>query len=145
MQVIGRAGRREDVGKIIIQTYNPQNFIFEKIIESDKKSFYEFETKNRHALDLPPFSRLTRFEISSFAESEAKNFAKKLIQHFPIDDKIEIFGPAPAALQRLKNRHHFFVNLKTAKKVNLQKLVLDVMKNLDIPKSIRVVIDVDPV
>jgi primosomal protein N' (replication factor Y) len=145
MQVIGRAGRREDVGKIIIQTYNPQNFIFEKIIESDKKSFYEFETKNRRALDLPPFSRLTRFEISSFAESEAKNFAKKLIQHFPIDDKIEIFGPAPAALQRLKNRHHFLVNLKTAKKVNLQKLVIDVMKNLEIPKSIRMVIDVDPV
>ncbi len=145
MQVIGRAGRREDVGKIIIQTYNPQNFIFEKIIESDKKSFYEFETKNRRALDLPPFSRLTRFEISSFAESEAKNFAKKLIQHFPIDDKIEIFGPAPAALQRLKNRHHFLVNLKTAKKVNLQKLVVDVMKNLEIPKSIRMAIDVDPV
>ncbi|MES2962057.1 MAG: primosomal protein N' [Pseudomonadota bacterium] len=144
MQVIGRAGRREDVGKIIIQTYNPQNFIFEKIIESDKKSFYEFETKNRHALDLPPFSRLTRFEISSFVESEAKNFAKKLIQHFPIDDKIELFGPAPAALQRLKNRHHFFVNLKTAKKVNLQKLVLDVMKNFEIPKSVRVRIDVDP-
>ena len=145
MQVIGRAGRREDVGKIIIQTYNPQNFIFEKIIESDKKSFYEFETKNRRALDLPPFSRLTRFEISSFSESEAKNFAKKLIQHFPIDDKIEIFGPAPAALQRLKNRHHFLVNLKTAKKVNLQKLVVDVMKNLEIPKSIRMAIDVDPV
>ena len=74
-----------------------------------------------------------------------QNFAKKLIQHFPIDDKVEIFGPAPAAVQRLKNRHHFFVNLKTIKKVNLQKLVLDVMKNIEIPKSVRVRIDVDPV
>ena len=143
-QVIGRAGRRDIVGKIIIQTFNPENFIFEKIIKGDKKNFYEFEIKNREMLDLPPFSRMVRFEISAFLESEAKNFAKKLIQHFPVSDKIELFGPAPAALQRLKNRHHFFVNLKTAKKVNLQKLTADVMKNMEIPKSIRVRIDVDP-
>lgn len=143
-QVIGRAGRRDIVGKIIIQTFNPENFIFEKIIKGDKKNFYEFEIKNREMLDLPPFSRMVRFEISAFLEGEARNFAKKLIQNFPVSDKIELFGPAPAALQRLKNRHHFFVNLKTAKKVNLQKLTADVMKNLEIPKSVRVRIDVDP-
>ncbi len=144
-QVIGRAGRREEQGRVLIQTYNPDNFIFEQIIKSDKKSFYEFERKNREMLDLPPFSRLARFEISAFAEAEAKNFAKKLIQHFPLSDKIEIYGPAPAALQRLKNRHHFFVNLKVEKKVNLQKLISDVIKSLKIPNSVRVRIDVDPV
>ncbi len=143
-QVIGRAGRREIQGKIIIQTYNPQNFIFEQIIKGDKKSFYQFEIKNREALDLPPFARLAKFEISSFTESDAKNFAKKLIQYFPSDEKIELYGPAPAALQRLKNRHHFSVNLKTQRKVNLQKLIADVMKSLEIPKSVRVRVDVDP-
>lgn len=143
-QVIGRAGRRDEIGKIIIQTYNPQNFIFEKIIKGDKKNFYQFEINNRQTLDLPPFARLAKFEISSFLESEAKNFAKKLIQNFPLDDKIEIFGPAPAPLQRLKNRHHFFINLKTAKKINLQKLILDVMKEIQIPNSVRVRIDIDP-
>jgi len=144
-QVIGRAGRRDDIGKIIIQTYNPQNFIFEKIIQGDKKSFYEFEVSNREALNLPPFSRLAKFEISSFLESDAKSFAKKLIQHFPLDDKIEIFGPAPAPLQRLKNRHHFLLNLKTTKKVSIQKLISDVMKSVILPKSVRIRIDVDPV
>ncbi len=144
-QVIGRAGRRQTKGKVIVQTYNPQNFIFEQIVKSDKKSFYDFEIRNRELLEMPPFSRFARFEISSFAEMEAKNFAKKLIQHFPISEKIELFGPAPAALQRLKNRHHFLVNLKAEKKVNLQKLISDVLKNLDIPKSIRVRVDVDPV
>jgi primosomal protein N' (replication factor Y) (superfamily II helicase) len=144
-QVIGRAGRRLEKGKVIVQTYDPQNFIFEKIVKSDKKSFYEFEINNRQNLELPPFSRLAKFEISSFLESEARNFAKKLISHFPISDKIELFGPAPAPLQRLKNRHHFLVNLKTEKKINLQKLILDVMQNLVTPKSVRVRIDVDPV
>lgn len=144
-QVIGRAGRRQSKGKVIVQTYNPQNFIFEQIIKSDKKFFYEFEIKNRQTLEMPPFSRFVRFEVSSFLESEAKNFAKKLIQSFPISEKIELFGPAPAALQRLKNRHHFLVNLKAEKKINVQKLIADVLRNIDIPKSIRVRIDVDPV
>lgn len=144
-QVIGRAGRRSEKGKIIIQTYNPQNFIFEKIIKGDKKSFYEFEINNRKALDLPPFSKLAKFEISSFLESDAKRFAKELIRYFPVSDKIELYGPAPAALQRLKNRHHFLVNLKTEKKVNLQKLIIDVMKNIKTPNSVRVRIDVDPI
>jgi primosomal protein N' (replication factor Y) len=143
-QVIGRAGRRDIKGKVMIQTYNPQNFIFEKIIQDHKKDFYDFEMNNRLNLDLPPFSRFTKFEISSFVESDAKNFAKKLIMHFPIDEKLEIFGPAPAQVQRLKNRHHFLVNLKSAKKVNLQKLISDLLKSLKIPNSIRLRIDIDP-
>lgn len=143
-QVIGRAGRRNEQGKVIVQTYNPDNFLLNQLLKNNKNSFYEFEAKNRQALELPPFSRLAKFEVSSFVESEAKNFAKKLIQHFPMSEKIEVFGPAPAPLQRLKNRHHFLVNLKTQRKINLQKLILDVMRSLDIPKSIRVRIDIDP-
>jgi primosomal protein N' (replication factor Y) len=142
-QVIGRAGRRQIAGKVLIQTHNPQNFIFEQILKNNKKDFYDFELQNRQSLDLPPFGRLVKLEVSSFLESEAKNFAKKLVQNFPVDDKIEIFGPAPAAIQRLKNRHHFLVNLKTTKKVNLQKLIMDVMKNLEIPKLVKIRIDVD--
>jgi primosomal protein N' (replication factor Y) (superfamily II helicase) len=143
-QVTGRAGRSKDEGKVLIQTYNPQNFVFEQVQKNDKKSFYNFEVKNRQALDLPPFTRMVKFEISSFKEIEAKNFAKKLIQYFPINDKIEIFGPAPAPIQRLKNRHHFLVNVKADKKINLQKLISEVIKALDIPASIRVRVNVDP-
>jgi len=143
-QVIGRAGRRSEQGKVIVQTYNPDNFLLNQLLQNNKNSFYEFEVTNRQALELPPFSRVAKFEVSSFVESEAKNFAKKLIQHFPISEKVEVLGPAPAPLQRLKNRHHFLVNLKTQRKINLQKLISDVMRSLDIPKSIRVRIDIDP-
>jgi primosomal protein N' (replication factor Y) len=143
-QVIGRAGRRSQQGKVIIQTYNPDNFLLTELLKNDKNSFYEFEVKNRRALDLPPFSKMAKFEVSSFVESEAKSFAKKLIQHFPLNDKVEIFGPAPAPLQRLKNRHHFLVNLKVERKINLQKLISDVMRSLEIPKSIRIRIDLYP-
>jgi primosomal protein N' (replication factor Y) len=142
-QVIGRAGRRV-AGKVLIQTYNPKNLIFEKISKDSKKDFYDFELENRKILEYPPFSRFVKFEVSSFSEGEAKNFAKYLIRHFPVNDKIELFGPAPAPLQRLKNRHHFLVHLKVQKSVNLQKLISDVMATLEIKNSVRVRIDIDP-
>jgi primosomal protein N' len=53
-------------------------------------------------------------------------------------------GPISATIQRVKNRHHFLVNLKTQKNVNIQKLINNVLKNIEIPKSIRLNVDIDP-
>jgi primosomal protein N' (replication factor Y) len=143
-QVMGRAGRRDESGKIIIQTFNPQNLLFEKIALDDKKNFYDFELNNRQQLNLPPFTQMARFEISAQNEQEAKNFAKNLIKYFPINDKIEVFGPAPAPLQKLKNRHHFLIHLKVDKKVNLQKLINDIISKIEIPNKFRLRININP-
>jgi primosomal protein N' (replication factor Y) len=143
-QVIGRAGRRKDEGQIIIQTFNPQNILFEKISQDNKNEFYDFELKNRRQQNLPPFSQMARFEISSLQENLAKNFAKNFLKLFPINDKIEIFGPAPAPLQKLKNRHHFLIHLRVDKKVNLQKLINDITFDLKVPSAIRIRININP-
>ena len=143
LQVIGRAGRRNQDGKIFIQTYNPKNFLFENL-DKDKIEFYKFELNNRQLMNLPPYSRLARFEISSLNEHDAKSFAKELIKHFPFNDNIEIHGPAPAPLQKLKNRHHFLLHLKASKKINLQKLIANVLSSCQIPKKIRIRINIDP-
>jgi primosomal protein N' (replication factor Y) len=143
-QVIGRAGRKS-AGKVLIQTYNPDNLLFKYLLMDEKKEFYQFELMNRELLNYPPFSRFAKFEISAFLENDAKNFAKNLIRHFPVNNKIEIFGPAPAPLQRLKNRHHFLVYLKANKEINLQKLINDVMAKLEIKNNIRLRLDIDPI
>ncbi len=143
-QVIGRSGRRKDKGQIIIQTYNPNNLIFKFIKDDEKKEFYDFEIDNRQITDLPPFSRMAKIEISAFKESESKSFAKMIIRKFPINDKIEIFGPAPASITRLKNRYQFLVNIKSDKKINLQKLIKDIINSITIPSNIRIRIDIDP-
>ena len=140
-QVSGRAGRSKIKGRVIIQSYNPQNFLFKQISQGNKDEFYNFEVTNRKTLEIPPFSKMAKFEISAFNASEAKNFAKFLRNSFPINDKIETFGPAPAPIQRLKNRHHFLLTLKTQKQVNIQKLIKDVLASTKIPSSIRVRID----
>lgn len=143
-QVIGRAGRRKEQGRVFIQTYNPQNFIFEKIIQQDKKSFYDFEMQNRQSMNMPPFTKMASFVVSAFEENLAVNFAKKLVSSFPFNDNIEVFGPAPMPLLRFKNRYHYRVFLKSEKKVNLQKLVNAVVQNLEVPNNVRIKIDIDP-
>jgi len=143
-QVIGRSGRRNEKGKVLIQTYNPQSLIFEFIKNEDRQNFYDFELSNRKILELPPFSRMAKIEISSFKEIEAKNFAKKLIQRFPINNKIEIFGPAPAAISRLKNRFQFLINIRADKKINIQKLIKDILAGVKFPTNIKIRVDIDP-
>ncbi len=143
-QVIGRAGRRKEQGRVFIQTYNPQNLIFEKIIKQDKAGFYNFEISNRKNLNMPPFSKMASFVVSAFEEKNALNFAKKLIAVFPFDENIELLGPAQMPILKLKNRYNYRVFVKTSKKINLQKLIIDVIKNLEIPTNVRVKIDIDP-
>lgn len=142
-QVTGRAGRKDHQGRILIQTYNTKNFIFEKIIQNDKEGFYEFELKNRKDLNLPPFSKMANFIISAFEEPQAITAAKKLIAAFPFNDAIEIFGPAPLAVSRLKNRYYYRVFLKLEKKINMQKLIQDVINDMDFSSQIRIKVDID--
>lgn len=144
-QVIGRSGRRSEKGKVIIQSYNPKNMIFNFIGNDDHKAFYNFEIKNRKLFDLPPFSRLAKIEVSAFLENDAKNYAKNIVTKFPINDKLEVFGPAPAVIGRLKNRYYFIINIKAAKNLNLQKLISDIIDSLIIPSKIRIKIDIDPI
>ena len=57
----------------------------------DKNDFYDFELNNRRQQNLPPFSQMARFEISSLDENLAKNFAKNFLKLFPVNDKIDLF------------------------------------------------------
>ena len=67
-QVAGRAGRGEKKGKVIIQTYQPENYIIEKIQENSYINFYEKEIEKREILFYPPFSKVINIGISSNEE-----------------------------------------------------------------------------
>lgn len=143
-QVIGRAGRGRESGKVIIQTYNPENLLLERIINSQRDEFYNFEIESRRSLKLPPFSRLAKIEISAFDQSDAKEFARNLVCMLPQDDRILAFGPAPNFILRIKNRYHFIINIQAEKQVNLQKMIGQLLKKIEVPKAIRIKIDIDP-
>jgi len=141
-QLIGRAGRRATSGRVLIQTYNPKNLLFQHINNSD--NFYAFELKNRQLFNLPPFSQMARLEISATKASQALNFANYLVQNIPASEKLKVYGPAPAPLAKLKNRYHFLLNLIIDKKINLAKLIQGVLAKASVPSSIRVRVHINP-
>jgi len=82
-QVAGRAGRSERGGKVILQTFDPENQVIQSASHHDVNGFYGYELEQRKRLGYPPFNRLVRLEFRSAdqtsAEKEAKRIAEKLL------------------------------------------------------------------
>lgn len=78
LQVIGRAGREEN-GKALIQTYNPDSYIIDLAKKNDYISFYNLEIEMRKALNYPPFSDIITFQIFSSKEEVAEKTAYELL------------------------------------------------------------------
>ena len=80
-QAAGRAGRGDKPGKVIIQTYQPENYVMNKIMKNDYEGFYNAEIEGRKILGYPPFSKIINIGISSTKEDKlsatAKNFLKR--------------------------------------------------------------------
>jgi primosomal protein N' (replication factor Y) len=143
-QVIGRAGRDKYQGKVVLQTFNPTNPVFESIIKNRRDEFLEQEIKNRKIVNLPPFSKMAAIIISGINENLVIDFAKFVLNQFPRRQEIEVFGPAPMPITRVKNRYHYCLNVKVSRNVDSQKLIKNVLAMCKTPSALRVKIDVDP-
>ncbi|MFT7098187.1 MAG: primosomal protein N' (replication factor Y) [Rickettsiales bacterium] len=143
-QVIGRAGRERYAGRVVLQTYNTENSVFKSIIENKRDEFLESEIKNRKSMNFPPFSKMATLIFSGMDEALVIDFAKFVRGKFPFDKAIEVFGPAPMPISRVKNSYHHCLNVKVDRKINLQKLISQVLKSCKAPSKVRVKIDIDP-
>jgi primosomal protein N' (replication factor Y) len=117
-QVAGRAGRGVRGGKVIIQTYTPEHYAIQAAAKHDYAAFYNKEVEYRRQLRNPPFSRLACLSYSHpndlLCQREAERMKRSLSQE--IDSKgiadIEIIGPAPAFIHRLRGRFRWQLILR---------------------------------
>jgi primosomal protein N' (replication factor Y) len=100
-QVAGRSGRGDEEGKVIFQTYNPQNAPLQDAKEQDYENFYENEIKMREEFDYPPYTKIIRIILSAKEEFRAEHSAieiavklKEYLQKQALDERIIILGPA---------------------------------------------------
>ena len=149
-QGAGRAGRGEVPGKVIIQTNNPDHYMFEFVREHDVNAFHEKELKLRRQLNYPPFTRLIAIEIVSANESLGKSMAEKLGRALAATRKkgVEILGPSKAALYQIQNKFRWHLILRGSNMQTLQGILAD-SRELNELKSasntkLKLSIDVDP-
>lgn len=145
-QVSGRAGRGEKKGKVIVQTYQPENYTFRAIEKSDYNKFYSEEISNRELLEYPPFSKTINIGISSRKEKELEIFVKEFFKGIE-DENVEMYGPMRSLVYRVKDRFRYNIFIKGSKKnISIFKRKLN-KKLTDYKKSddFRIVVDVDPI
>ena len=117
-QVAGRAGRSERGGKVIMQTYMPENPILQMAARHDYPAFYDWELKNRRELGYPPFAKIIRLEYRHFdpaeAEKQARSLADIIRQSMASGGYSEtsLIGPAPCFFTRVNNQYRWQIMLR---------------------------------
>ncbi len=120
-QVAGRAGRGETPGKVLVQTFHPEHYLFQMVQSQDWIGFYEREIEIRRRLGYPPFTRLALARLDGPVEAavarEAQRLTAALKREMERDgelrSRVQVLGPAPAGLARLQGRYRWQLLLKS--------------------------------
>lgn len=149
-QVAGRAGRKEDRGKVLIQSYNPDHQIIRQVIDSDFAGMYKNELIDRRNFHYPPFYRLISLTLRHRDKAKVYSAAHYLAKAMHEKFGKRVLGPEEPGIARVRNFYHQNIMLKLEKKASqkkgkelLQKIILD-FSTLAEYKSIRIGVDVDP-
>jgi len=155
-QVAGRAGRGENPGHVILQTYNPYHFIIQTAKKQDYEAFFNYEIQFRKNLNYPPHARLIQLTIAGADEEHTATYASHVGQYCQkvktasqaFTHAIEILGPVIAPVSRLANRFRWHILLKSRYIKALHQFLYYLKQAVDThlnDKSIQLYIDVDPV
>jgi len=143
-QVSGRAGRRKTQGRVLIQTYNPEEPLFLDLKNNLVQEFYSKQIKDREENFLPPFSHMVKITIS--AEKKSDSFTKafriyKDLKKIMDREKLNFeISWAPAFFPKMHNKFWFHVFLKTPKK----SMSFAFLKHFHLEEQEGVVIDMSP-
>ena len=150
-QAAGRAGRsskRADPGYVMIQTFSPDNPIFDYLKSSDYLKFLEDELNIRRALGYPPFRRLILVAASSTEPARARQGVKDIRDELlpqTAENKMEILGPVESPIFKRGKLYRYQLLFKVPPELEPADLLGEVAEFSKKRKGISVRIDVDPV
>jgi primosomal protein N' (replication factor Y) (superfamily II helicase) len=152
-QVSGRAGRKDKLGRVIIQTNSPSHPLLQFVIANDYKGFYQKEIVERESYNYPPFSRLICITTKHVDPVLSHTAAGVLSQALTTKlGKERILGPEKALVERIRNQYLYEIWVKLEKnKLNMvatKKFIRDQITEVSTDKrfkSVRFVVDVDAV
>ena len=149
-QVSGRAGRKGDKGKVIIQTYQPQHPVILNVMSHDYVRFYEEQMPIRRQFNYPPYSRLVMVRLKDVDEQKLNKAADALAKIFRQVFRENLLGPEYPVVSRVKNQYIKQMLIKIHKDLNstkvkefINKTIEDFKHNTEF-KSVKIQIDVDP-
>ncbi len=148
-QVAGRAGRENLPGKVIIQSYNPENFSIQDAQKQDYEEFYQTEIVLRKQLKYPPFCDIIVVGFNGLDEEEIKkisNLSYDLITKNLDKEQFRIFKPMPSPIDKIQNKYRWRIIIKGNMNEKANEALNKLLKNLydrDYKKT-KITIDVNP-
>ncbi len=145
-QVAGRSGRGTDPGEVVIQSFCPEHYSLEMVVRQDYRGFYDREIEFRRELAYPPFSRLANLVCSHDSSDSAREATQTLAETLQkvIPSGIQVIGPAPCPLARLKSQYRWHVVLRSPIDEPLSDWIRDSVARLAPGIRRHLTIDIDP-
>ncbi len=150
-QVSGRAGRKHEQGKVLIQSGNVKHPILQLVQQHNYKQFYNLEIESRKEYFYPPFSRIVLLTLKHKDKNTVSNAADKLAALLRQDLNNYITGPAAPVISRIRNQYLMEIMIKLPKEKGMSSRYRQVIFNqINLLlsekqyRAVTVVTDVDP-
>ena len=144
-QVAGRVGRAEQPGRALLQTYQPDHPVMQALASGDLAGFRAAEADLRRPGHWPPFGRLAALIVTADEAEAVTSACRALAMQAPVQDGLVVLGPAPAPFAILRGRHRWRFLLKAERRVPVQAVLRDWLARVPLPRSVRIIIDIDPI
>lgn len=119
IQAAGRAGRGDEKGKVVIQTYSPEHYAVAFAAAQDYEGFYKTEIQLRKYMGYPPFSDMFQILFTSADQQEALRGAQswhdRLMKALPEEEKGNLFRPQEAYMSKIKEKYRYSMLIKCPK------------------------------
>lgn len=152
-QVAGRAGRGDRPGLVIIQTYRPKHYAIQFAAAQDYAGFFAAEIPHREKAGYPPFRRMANLAIECEDPLDAER-ATALLHRLVREQRealgyqgIEIIGPAPATVRKVKKKYRWNIGLLSHRATRLNALVRavrEVFNASPATSNVQLKVDLDP-
>ncbi|HNW59595.1 MAG TPA: primosomal protein N' [bacterium] len=152
-QVAGRAGRKDRLGEVVIQTFSPDHPSLFFVSSHDYPRFYDSEIKEREGLGYPPFSRMTCILFKGEEEAAVQRAAEGFARFLRPGSAWRTLGPAPAPLARIEGLYRYQMLLMSLKEADAGgglmksalRRALEQFHEHHRARGVQISIDVDPI
>ena len=148
-QVAGRSGRGTKGGRVLVQTFSPDNKAIMAATEHDYEQFVRDEQPLRKQFGYPPYGSLARIVIRSESERLAEEMARQISAKVELFSRqlsldVKVLGPCKATVEKLRGKYRYHMLLRTDVGISMQPLITIVQKNVTNVDNVQWIVDIDP-
>lgn len=148
-QVAGRTGRGEKGGRVLVQTFNPDNKTVIAATRHDYVGFADLELPVREEFAYPPFGFMARLVVRSPQQSRAEQFADHVAECIErsatdLETPVEVLGPSVAPAEKLRGQYRFHMMVSTTSDNVLPAVMHRARKLIKPMDDVQWMVDIDP-